>query len=215
MGKPSLVSHVKECFEKADKYQSKLEQVILSIDGMSGKKTRHLYNNLVSMEDARYLEIGVWKGSTLCSAMFKNEARCVGVDNWSEFGGPKKFFQERFDLYKGENDATFIESDCWEIDPDTLGKFNIYTYDGEHTEESHYKALSHFFVCLDDKFIFIVDDWNWSNVRDGTMNSIKDNGLSILFRKEIRTTQDNTHAENARKDSDWHNGIAVFVLKKQ
>jgi hypothetical protein len=26
------------------------------------------------MDDTRYLEIGVWKGSTVCSAMFNNNA---------------------------------------------------------------------------------------------------------------------------------------------
>ena len=28
------------------------------MDGMTGKKTRHFYNNLLNTEDARYLEIG-------------------------------------------------------------------------------------------------------------------------------------------------------------
>lgn len=32
------------------------------MDGMSGIKTRHFYNNLLNYYDARYLEIGTWKG---------------------------------------------------------------------------------------------------------------------------------------------------------
>jgi hypothetical protein len=57
--------------------------------GYSGKKTRHFYNNLLSIEDARYLEIGTWKGSTLYSAMYGNKAQITYIDNWSQFGNAK------------------------------------------------------------------------------------------------------------------------------
>lgn len=210
----SLIEHVEESFERAEVCQSKLNEAVLSMPGMSGKKTRHLYNNLASMDDARYLEIGVWKGSTLCSAMFENEMTCVGIDNWSEFRGPKDEFANNFAHHKGKNNASFIESDCWNVDPSVLGSFNIYMYDGHHTEESHYKALNHFLPCMDDEFIFIIDDWNWLNVREGTLKSIEDNNMEILFQKEIRTSEDNNHAKSAGAQSDWHNGISVFVLKK-
>jgi hypothetical protein len=46
-------------------------------------------------------------------------------------------------------------------------------YDGNHTNYSRYKALLHYYNCLDDVFIFIVDDWYWKDVRDITFNSIK------------------------------------------
>ena len=37
---------------------------------MTGIKTRHFYNNILNTDDARYLEIGAWKGSSICSAMY-------------------------------------------------------------------------------------------------------------------------------------------------
>ena len=48
-----------------------------------------------------------------------------------------------------ENNAMFIENDCFNVDVSTLSKFNIYMYDGNHTNESHYNALLHFYNCLD------------------------------------------------------------------
>ena len=87
-----LIDHVKKSLEKTDKLQSKLTDEILNIPGMSGKKTRHFYNNLLNSENARYLEIGTWKGSSVCSAMCNNKATVVCIDNWSEFGGPKYEF---------------------------------------------------------------------------------------------------------------------------
>ena len=44
------------------------------------------------MKEARYLEIGTWKGSSICSAMCNNKMTCVAIDNRSEFGGTKKEF---------------------------------------------------------------------------------------------------------------------------
>lgn len=87
-------------------------------------------------------------------------------------------------------------------------------YDGNHTNESHYKALLHYYNCLDDVFIFIVDDWNWKDVRDGTINSIKKLNLKVLYEKEIRLTWDNSHTPNLQAKNTWWNGIYVAILQK-
>ena len=87
-------------------------------------------------------------------------------------------------------------------------------YDGDHKEKSHFEALNHYLPCLENEFIYMIDDWNWEGVRNGTINSIKDNNCEILYQKEIRTTHDNTHAKIFGQNSDWHNGISIFVLKK-
>ena len=43
-----------------------------------------------------------------------------------------------------------------------------------HTEKSHFQALNHYLPCLDDEFIYLVDDWNWQRVKDGTNQAIKE-----------------------------------------
>ena len=55
--------------------------------------------------------------------------------------------------------------------------------------------------------IYLVDDWNWQKVRDGTNQAIKENKCEILYKKEIYTRSNNPN-------NDWHNGICIFVLKK-
>jgi hypothetical protein len=198
-------------FENAENNISKITNDIIDMDGMSGTKTRHFYNNLLNMEDARYLEIGTWKGSSVCSAMCNNKATVVCIDNWSEFGGPKLEFLQNFEKFNGYNNATFIENNCYLVDISTLPKFNIYMYDGNHTKESHYMALLHYYNCLDDIFIFIVDDWNWSDVRDGTIISIQRLGLKVLYEKEIRLTTNNS---TSTESTTWWNGIYVAILQK-
>ena len=48
---------IETAFENAEKNISKITDYIINMDGMSGKKTRHFYNNLLNTEDARYLLI--------------------------------------------------------------------------------------------------------------------------------------------------------------
>jgi hypothetical protein len=212
---PEMQRHIENAFEKAEKSESKITDEILKMEGMSGKKTRHFYNNLLNIANARYLEIGTWKGSSVCSAMCGNKAKVVCIDNWSGFGGPKNEFLRNFDTYKGENEAMFIEQDCYKVDISKLPKFNVYMYDGNHTKESHYKALSHYYDCLDDMFVFVVDDWNWKWVRDGTNESIKKLNLSILYQKTIRTTNNNKlPPPESEIKKQWHNGIYVAILEK-
>ena len=210
----ALKKHVETSFDKAENNISKITSDIINMKGMSGTKTRHFYNNLVSMDDARYLEIGTWKGSSVCSAMCGNKATVLCIDNWSEFGGPKNEFLYNFQKFKGDNNATFVENDCYKVDISNYPKFNIFMYDGNHTNESHYKALLHYYNCLDDIFVFIVDDWNWKDVRDGTLNSIKKLNLKVLYEKEIRLTFDNSVTLEPELSKTWWNGIYVVILQK-
>lgn len=201
-------------FENAENNISKITKEIIDIDGMSGIKTRHFYNNLLNYNDARYLEIGTWKGSSVCSAMCNNSAKVVCIDNWSEFGGPKNEFLSNFSKFKGNNDAIFIEDNCYNVDITRLPKFNIYMYDGNHSIDSHYKALLHYYDCLDDIFIFIVDDWNWKDVRNGTIQSIEKLKLKVLYEKNIRLTFDDSTTPMTLARNTWWNGIYVAILKK-
>ena len=198
---------VNKAFVNAEINVSNITNDIIDIDGMSGTKTRHFYNNLLNFEDARYLEIGTWKGSSVCSAMYKNNAKVVCIDNWSEFNGPKQVFLDNFNKYKGNNDAQFIEHNSFKVDVSLLPKFNVYLYDGDHSDTCHYNALIHFYNCLDDTFIFVVDDWNWENVRIQTYKSIDNLKLKILFQKEIIIPSVNKET--------WWNGIFVAILQKQ
>jgi hypothetical protein len=211
----ALIKCVKMAMSNAENNISKCNSEILSMNGMSGSKTRHFYNNLPTLEDSRYLEIGTWAGSTVCAAMRGNSAKVVCIDNWSQFGGPKQEFLNNFNKFKGNNDASFIENDCFKIDVSTLPKFNMYLYDGDHSFESHYKALTYFIDCLDDTFIFVVDDWNWEGIRLATKKAIADLNLKVCYDVEVRTTNDDSHPVlGSPLQLIWHNGMYACVLQK-
>ncbi len=203
-------------FNRALALDGKVSPGVQGMVGMSGRNYRLTINNLVgSMPNARYLEVGSWAGSTACSAMEGNRVSVVCIDNWSEFGGPKDTFLANAAACINDNIAfNFIESDFRAVNYGGIGKFNIYLFDGPHSQQDQYDGVAFALPALDEQFVFIVDDWNWQAVRDGTHAAIAASNLRILYSIEVRTTQDNTHAEVAQQNSDWHNGYFLSVLEK-
>lgn len=211
----NLKEHLQRCFEKAENEESKLPLEILALEGMSGQMTRHFYNNLLSYDDARYLEIGTWKGSSTFSAMYGNKARILCIDNWSQFDGEgaKESFLENLKLYRGQNEVDYREGDCFEMD---LGgsKFNIYLYDGGHEVNDHYRALTKFIDSMEDEFIFICDDWDWAAPRQGTWDAIRDLNLEVVFSIERSLNEGDSWKPAGYARATWWNGIWAAVLKK-
>jgi len=208
---------VTKAFTRALVNDSKLPQTIRNIKGMSGQIYRSFINNLVeSHENARYLEIGSWAGSTATAALYGNTAKCVCIDNWSQFGGPKTAFFANIELVRSDKiDFSFIEQDFRTVDYGTLGTFNIYMFDGPHTELDQYDGIMIAQPALEKSHIMIVDDWNWQSVRDGTLRALVDTKCRIEFWFEVRTTFDNSHALVGGEDSDWHNGYFIAMVEKQ
>src|SRR5947207_1154180 len=88
-----LSALVMKSFTRALVRDSKLPDFVREVEGMSGQVYRSFINNFVGEHpDARYLEIGSWGGSTATAAMYGNKMKCLCIDNWSQFGGPKDVF---------------------------------------------------------------------------------------------------------------------------
>lgn len=188
----------------------------LAIEGMSGRRYRLLINALIrSLPDARYLEVGVWAGSTFCSAIAGNRVRALAVDNFSQFGGPKqKFYANLADAVGRNTVVSVIEADFRSVDFSAFGPFNVYLFDGPHERQDQYDAMRLPLDALDERFIMIVDDWNHPPVRDGTEAAILDLGLSVEYRIEVRTSLDGSQPRLRGTASDWHNGYLIAVLRK-
>lgn len=219
-GPRDLVTRTRTALERAIHGDTKLPAEVLTINGMSGRKYRAFINNLVQeLPGARYLEIGSFAGSTLCSAVAGNDVEAVAIDNWSQFGGPFQQFYHNLATFKGSAKVSVIERDFREVDYTSLGnlhgRFGIYLFDGPHSFEDQYDGIICAQPALEPRYVQIVDDWNWPDVRGGTMKAIRDLGLSIEFMAEIRTTLDDTHAKEGYGEAgDWHNGYLIAVLAR-
>ena len=217
--------HLQNSIEKAESGISKLINELYTIEGMTGKITKRFYNNLLELENVRYLEIGCYKGSSTCSAMYRNKANIVCIDNWHDFllneqhnrvssSGPINEFLSNINKYKGDNNVTFYNEDCFKIDISKLGKFNVYLYDGDHSYESQYNALKYYMDSMDDIFVYIVDDWNDEPVRSGTFDAIRDLKLENVWNHTVRLTFNNTHTPPDIAHETWWNGCYMCILKK-
>jgi hypothetical protein len=61
-------------------------------------------------------------------------------------------------------DFTVIEKDFRQVDYSSIGKYNVYFFDGPHEEQDQYDAVIAQ-PALDLTYILIVDDYNYSKVR--------------------------------------------------
>ena len=215
-GRNPWVSHVQRSFDAAWRGEGKLDAGVLAIEGMSGRKYRQFINMLVAgAASPRYLEIGSWAGSTLCSAIQGNDVTAMAIDNWSEFGGPSGMFLQNLSQFRGSKSrVSFLERDFRTIDYQTIGSFNIFLFDGPHAEVDQYDGLCMPQPALDDQHVLIVDDWNFRTVRDGTHRALAERGHRVDWATEIRTTLDDSHPLHGRQHSDWHNGYFIAALTK-
>ncbi len=212
-----LVSSVQLAFSEALAGKSAIDERALRIGGMSGGRYRRFINNLVrNTPDPRYLEVGAWKGSTLCAAINGNSVRSTVIDNWSQFGGPRdKFIANVVQFKTPKAYVNIIEQDFRKVNFAELGTFNIYLFDGPHEAVDQYDGIVIAQPALDHEFVLIIDDWNWSQVREGTFKALNDLNLGILFALEIRTTLDNTQPALIGWESEWHNGYFIAVMERR
>jgi hypothetical protein len=141
------------------------------------------------------------------------------VDNWSQFKGPRDIFEENLQRCEGVNRVQTFDQSCW--DPDLaktlqqMPKFNLYLFDGPHTEEDHYNAISKFAQVLDDVSIVLVDDWNYPTVRTATLKAIDEMNMVVMYKQELIAVESYWNDNGLWRKTKWHNGLGVFVLSKQ
>jgi hypothetical protein len=208
---------VKHSFDQALNNESPLPSEIREIVGMSGQKYRAFINNLVrSCPNPRYLEVGSWAGSTATAALSGNCASALCIDNWSGFGGPKdQFFQNINNVLSEKIQFKFMECDFRSVDYGSIGKFNIYLFDGPHKPADQYDAIVIAHPALTETFFLIVDDWNWLGVRLGTLRALAGCRCQLECSIEVRTTLDGSYPSPHMQQSDWHNGYFIAVVRKE
>jgi hypothetical protein len=195
---------------------SKLPAAIRGIKGMSGQRYRTLINTLVeTLDHPRYLEIGSWHGSTAAAAISGNAVQALCIDNWSQFSGSRDQFMANVEQAKSSSSSLrLIEDDFRKLDYRVLGKFNVFLFDGPHSEMAHRDGILLVQPCLTERFVLIVDDWNWPSVRIGTMSALLAAKCRVEASVQLRTTLDNSHPLVAYEASDWHNGYFIAVVRR-
>ena len=213
MNKNNIISHVQQSILWAENHNSKLSPEILNIEGQSSYKIRHFLNNLMEFPDINYLEIGLLKGSTFISSLYKNyvnSAYAMDIEVLDQF-------RKNCDKFNIRN-HNIIESDCWKFDPSTIkNKINVFLYDGDHTYEDQYRALRHYYPILDDVFIFLVDDWTFYTKDDDHLDYYVERATRDSIRNlKLNTAYEKTFGSSGKGNdiNTWWNGYYIGILEK-
>jgi Methyltransferase domain len=156
--------------------------------------------------DAVFLNIGVWNGFSLLAGMAANEDKaCIGVDNFSEFGGPRSQFLQRFERQRGTR-HTFREMDYRAyFEHEHRAPIGVYFYDGDHSYEHQLLGLQMAEPYLTDDCIIFVDDTNSQAPRAATYAFLSEHG-------GYRVLLDGRTCANGHPT--WWNGIVVVQRGK-
>lgn len=220
--KNRFIEKVKESLSNAEQGKSKLTNEVLAVQGLTSNKVKHFVNNLVDMADTRYLEVGIFQGAILTAALQgNNHITVVGVDNfktpniqpmremeeWVSTPDPVQIQLRKNLALTGQNNFKIVNKDFLSVTQDDLPfKASIVFYDGDHELEMQEKFIEHYKNLVDDIFILVVDDWNWSQVEHGIRNGIEKFGLKVKYEYELKT--------QGEDPKDFWNGLGIFVLEK-
>ena len=215
--------HIEESIHWANLEVSKLTQNIMDIHGLSSRKVKCLLNNICNIDGATYLEIGVFRGSTFCSAIYGNNIKSIGIDNWSspfltpnhlkyqlsflnkdKSIDPKTEFINNVKKYGKEGDVSVYRANYLDFDFTTLGDVDIVFYDGETKHHDRYKALMNIIPIMNKTSILIVDDFNWDV--SSIYKALNDSIISTYHEITLLTTGEDSE--------DFWNGIGIFLIEK-
>lgn len=171
--------------------------------------------NLATEHTPSYLEVGLYCGASFCSSICNNpRLRAYGVDNFSQdFGEPavRAKLSDALAVYQRHPERCQIfEGDFFSMDLSVVPRpIDVFYYDGIHSFEHQRDCLARFIPLAARQFIWIVDDYHWESVHEGTKEAIKlaSGDVSLEFQTELSGVL-------AGNDPVWHNGVWVSVVSR-
>tara|TARA_Y100000114_G_scaffold54120_1_gene49435 strand:+ start:3088 stop:3843 length:756 start_codon:yes stop_codon:yes gene_type:complete len=225
-------SFCKTALNMADREKGKPTDVERNkIHGLSTIRTRCLISNLCAKANTNYLEIGVYKGSTIIAAMFDNlSTKAVGIEHflydereankWAPEGhiwdNMKSQLEANLGIYRTRerlniDNFTLIEKPFEEVDWSKQPKFDVVHFDVAPVSEKVY----------DDFFSLVVPSLAMESVVVFTQQS--NSQFAELLNKAILKHSDKVterfkeyRISNSMSDSyKYFSGIAMVGLKRK
>jgi predicted O-methyltransferase YrrM len=146
---------------------------IRSISGMSTPANAKIINAICKSmnKDQLYLNVGTYKGFSLAAGMHNSDCSVIGIDNFSQFGGPRDECLAVFDRYARTN-TKFYDMDYVEYLNSHSGIIDFYFYDGHHSYENQYKAMKVASPYFRSGTLIMIDDTNVPQVKQATFDAL-------------------------------------------
>jgi hypothetical protein len=137
-----------------------------------------------------FVNVGVWHGFTLLAGMSGNPDRlCIGVDNFSEFDGPREAFLARFHALRSPlhrfHDLDYREYFA-RVHREPIG---VYLYDGDHAYAHQLEGLRLAEPYFAEGTLVLVDDTNEPEPRQATLDFMADSRWKWRAIFDRRTAQ--------------------------
>lgn len=220
---PVLKNKIAESFHQAELDKSNLREFDRDLYGASGRKIKHAINNICNIKDnLTYLELGVYRGSTLIAANFRNNITTYAIDDYTidqkeanpfkEDGwtNPKRAVIDLIDRYKSsdklQNIINLIDSEATKANLKTIPKkVDIIHYDLDEHHANLESVLRYYIPVFDKYVVLMVSNWNSQGVRNAFARFAKTPGIEveILNEKLSHTTADSMN---------WYNGFSVSLV---
>jgi len=222
---------VKVSLEMADKERSKLTEIEKGIHGLSSIRVKCLINNLCTKVNTKYLEVGVYKGSTALAAMFENpKTEVTGIEHylyddreptkWAPEGhiwdNMKSQLKANFDRYRAHpdkiNPANFnlIEKDFMEADL-PKDKFTICYFDVDPVSAEVYDGFFEKILPSLSKDCTVIFSQQSNSFQAQMLNDAfqrHEDKVELLF-KEYRISNSMSDAKK------YYSGLAICGIKKK
>ena len=219
----NLHPYIQRCLDSIDKATKNESKFNHDIEGLSSNTVRHFLNNICSYDDTKYLEVGVYNGSTFCAAIQGNDVTAYAADHWNDKnirpvrddiewtgqeGSIDTFIENVKTTWTDNSNIAILNGDIRVSTEENLDKkVNTIFYDADHDGSVQKSCLNHILNYTEDEFILIVDDANFKDVVESAKEFVSENKLDILYERIILT-------DELEDSNSWWNGIVIFVLKK-
>lgn len=208
--------HINASITRALKGESGLDPETLAVKGFSTPTIRRTINNLCALPASAYLEAGAWFGGSACAAACNNRHLISYViENFAQDFSATNVRETllcNLEIVRPKTGRLeFIEKDCYDFDLALIDTpISVFFFDSEHSFESQAKALPHFLPVMRDRFVYVVDDFSWEDVRSGCRLGLNELRGKITIEREWVLT-----GKRAQDDPIWWNGLYLALIAQK
>jgi len=205
-------------FKNIDKSDTEMLEILKNFETMSRISIGFLINQIAKnlTKDQLYLNIGVWRGFSMFSAMLNTSCFVHGVDDFShdiitrpnlkESNFTKNYFYQNFNKIKVSPKHFFHDMDYLvffkNFEKENKG-IDFYYYDADHTYKAQYDNLCIVHNFLKKNSLILIDDYNEIQVQEATQDFIEKNKKNYKILEIIKTANRFIHPTFA-------NGLILF-----
>lgn len=223
---------VKASLELADNERSKISEREKDIFGLTSIKVRALLNNLCSKENTNYLEIGVYKGATIISALAgNNKTKAVGVENFFYDDREPKKHAPKGEIWENMKSQLYSNIDRYK-DPDSGVNTDNINIIEENFKSVDWSSTPKFDLCFFD--ISPVTDKDYDAFFENTLTAMLPQSVVIFtnYSNDLHANQlnDALSKHSDKVDIQWkeqrissglsdsthyYSGICIVGIKKK